>query len=127
MDCPFRLLLDMIHLHSQHISGQQHCAPTNWSPSLRLATVHETQPLSSPGCLLQVLLGNQGSAVALSCKLPASTVTQYVVVIAQLPATNISASELLCLERDAVASVFASSVESHCICVLCAKVCSSTG
>ena len=76
---------------------------------LRLATVHETQPLSSPGCLLQVLLGNQGSAVALSCNLPASTVTQYVVVVAQLPATNTSAGELLCMEREAVASGFASS------------------
>ena len=33
--------------------------------------------------------------MALSCNLPASTVAQYVVVVAQLPATNTSASELL--------------------------------
>ena len=38
--------------------------------------------------------------MALSCNLPASTVAQYVVVVAELPATNTSASELLHMEQE---------------------------
>ena len=62
----------------------------------------ETAPphVCSLGRLLQVLLGEQGLAVALSCNLPASSVAQYVVVVAQLPASNTSASELLNVERE---------------------------